>query len=203
LAASGVGDLTIIDADKVELSNLPRQPLYGEGDVGHPKVQVAARRLQALNSCVRIKTHDLLLTADNAASLLQGADIVLDGSDNFASRYSLARACAALRIPLISAALLRFEAQLTCFAPWQSPSAPCLHCLYPHMPQEGAVPNCTQAGIFAPLAGMLGVWAAGEALKQALGIGESLIGRLLLFDLWQTSLTQLHYQRQADCPYHG
>lgn len=179
LAAAGVGHLTVVDPDHVSLDNLQRQVLYATDRVGRPKATSAAERLHALNPDIRVEPVAERLTAANALALIGRADLVLDGSDSFATRYLVNDACYLADRPLVSAAVLRFEGQLAVFAGAQ---APCWRCLYPTPPDPGLVPSCAQAGVLGAVAGVMGALQATAALKRLLGLGGGDDGRLLLYD---------------------
>ena len=183
LAAAGVGTLRIIDGDTVSLSNLQRQILFETADVDRPKVEVAAGRLTALNPHVRVEALDHPLTADNAASVVAGADVVLDGTDDFAVRHLVNAACVSAGAPLVSGALGRWTGQVGVFA-----GKPCYHCLVPDIPPDAE--TCARVGVVGALAGVVGAMAALEAIKLITGAGEPLTGRLMLYDgLGATSRT--------------
>lgn len=179
LAAAGVGELGLIDADVVDLSNLQRQLLHTTARVGVPKVASAAETLAALNPDVRLTLVQEHLDAGNAARLLRGYDLVVDGSDNFATRYAINDAALAAGVPVVHAAIQAFEGQLTAFGPR---GRPCYRCLFPAPPPPGAAPSCAEAGVLGVLPGVLGTLQATEALKLLLGIGQPLFGRLVLVD---------------------
>lgn len=180
LAAAGVGRIGIVDDDVVELSNLQRQIAHGVADLGQPKAGSAAAAMAAINPEVTVETHRTRLTPANALGLIAGYDIVCDGTDNFATRFLVADACVLARRTLVSAAVLRFEGQLSVFRPHQG--GPCYRCLYPEAPPEGLVPSCGEAGVLGAVTGVMGTLQATEVLKEILGIGESLAGRLLIWD---------------------
>ncbi len=199
LAAAGVGRLTVIDDDVVELSNLQRQVIHATDQVGRAKTESAGRMLAAINPDVTVDARTVRLTADNAGDLLAGHDVVLDGSDNFATRYAANDACYRLGIPLVSGALLRFEAQIGLFQAHLGPPHPCYRCLFPAPPPADLVPRCDQAGILGAVAGVAGTLMATEALKQLLGLGENLSGRLLLYDALAPRFTLMRAARDPDC----
>ncbi len=187
LAAAGVGRLTIVDDDAVALSNLQRQVIYATADIGRPKAAAAAEAVGRLNPHVAVRTETVRLGAENAAALIAGHDVVADGSDNFATRYCLADACAAARVPLVTAALGRFDGSLTTLMPWglraDGSPAPAYRDLFPTPPAEGTVPACAEAGVLGAAAGVLGTLQATEVLRILTGVGQPLVGRLLLADL--------------------
>ncbi len=184
LAGAGVGTIGIIDSDTVETSNLQRQILHGTADVGLPKVESARRSITERSPNTHVRLHHTRLAAENAAEILRDYDIVLDGTDNFATRYLVSDACDELGIPLVWASVLRFDAQLAVF--WSRPpaghEAVSLRDLFPEPPEEGSVPSCAEAGVLGPLCGQVGSMMAGEALKLIMGIGETMLGRVAVFD---------------------
>lgn len=181
LAAAGVGTIGIVDDDRVDLSNLQRQIAHTTARIGQPKVHSAAEAMRAINPEVTVEEHATRLTAANALDLVSRYDLVCDGSDNFATRFLVADACHLARRTLVSAAVLRFEGQLSTFRSHR-PGQPCYRCLHPAPPPDGLVPTCAEAGVFGAVTGVLGTLQATEALKEILGIGDSLSGRLLLWD---------------------
>jgi adenylyltransferase/sulfurtransferase len=198
LAAAGVGRLTLCDADSVDLTNLQRQILYAGPDVGARKVDAARGRLAAINPEVRIDTLPARVGPDELAPLAAAADVVLDCSDNFATRHAVNRACVAARTPLVSGAAIRFDGQLAVFDVRHADS-PCYHCLF----GEGDAieeMRCATMGVFAPLVGIVGSTQAAEALKLLAGIGESLAGRLLLLDALAMQWRELRVPRDPECP---
>jgi len=200
LAAAGIGTLGVIDHDTVDLSNLQRQVIHRTSDVGISKVESARRALVEINPEVRVQTHDERLTADNAGRIIADYDLVADGSDNFATRYLLNDVCFSLRKTLVSAAILRFDGQISTYKAWQGAGHPCLRCLFPAAPSEDAVPSCAQAGVLGALAGTLGTLQATEVVKEILGVGRSLSGSLLLYDALNASFETLTVGKRADCP---
>ncbi len=180
LAAAGVGTIGIVDDDDVDLSNLQRQVAHTTDRIGTPKVDSAAAAARAINPLVRIEAHRTRLSAANAIGLIGAYDIVCDGTDNFSTRFLIADACALARRTLVSAAVLRFEGQLSTFKPHAG--GPCYRCLYAGPPPPGAVPTCSEAGVLGAVTGVMGTLQATEVLKEVLGIGESLSGRLLVWD---------------------
>jgi molybdopterin/thiamine biosynthesis adenylyltransferase len=183
LAAAGVGTLRIADDDRVERSNLQRQVVHGDADVGREKVASAAAAISALNPRVRVEQVAERITADNVERVLEGVDVVFDGGDNFPVRYLLNDACVKLAKPLVYGAVHRFEGQVAVFdAGRRRGLAPCYRCLFPEPPPPEAAPNCSEAGVLGVLPGVVGMLQATEVLKLLLGIGEPLAGRLLQFD---------------------
>ena len=183
LAAAGVGVLGLVDDDTVSLSNLQRQILFRTQDVGAPKTAAAAKALAALNPGVTIEPHPMRLTADNAKSLIGGYDIIADGSDNFDTRFLVNDTCFALGKTLVFAAVTEFEGQLATFKAHDRGGAyPCYRCLFPAPPPPGTVPSCSETGVIGAAAGVMGSLAALEVLKEITGMGESLAGRLLIYE---------------------
>lgn len=199
LAAAGVGTLGIIDDDTVELSNLQRQVIHTTDRVGTAKVDSAAAAIAAMNPDVKVVTHRERLTAENASTLLRGYDLIADGTDNFATRYLINDLAFAHGVTLVSAALLRFDGQLSTFKAHLGPPHPCYRCLYPENPGEDFIPRCEQAGILGAVAGVMGTLQATEVLKELLGLGESLSGRLLVYDALATSFRTMRFKRDPDC----
>ena len=201
LAAAGVGHLRLIDDDVVERSNLQRQILHTDANIGVPKVDSAARRLHALNPGVTIEAVRERVVAANVARLLQEVDVVIDGADNFAARYLLNDACVQLGKPLVYGAVQQFEGQVAVFdAGRQRGQAPCYRCLFPAPPDPSAAPNCSEAGVLGVLPGVIGLLQATEALKLLLAIGEPLSGRLLRFDALSMRFHELALAADPDCP---
>lgn len=200
LAAAGVGTLGVIDDDSVDLSNLQRQVIHRTEDIGVTKAASAKRALQAVNPEVRVETYEERLTAENAERLIAGYDIVADGSDNFATRYLLNDTCHRLRRTLVAAAILRFDGQISTYKAWQGAGHPCLRCLFPVAPSEDAVPSCAQAGVLGSLAGTLGALQATEVVKEILGVGRSLSGRLVMYDALAGAFDEMAIAKRPDCP---
>lgn len=201
LAAAGVGTLRIADADRVERSNLQRQILHAEGRIGVAKVDSAEQSLRTLNPRTRVESIPVHVTAATAGELLAEMDVVVDGSDNFATRYVLNDACVRLRKPLVYGAVQRFEGQVSVFDAGRRPgSAPCYRCLYPEPPAPGSVPNCAEAGVLGVLPGVIGLLQATEAIKLILGIGLPLVGRLLQFDALTMQFRELQVSADPRCP---
>ena len=197
LAAAGVGRLGLVDPDAVEVSNLQRQILHGESWIGHPKLDSAAARLREVNPHVSVECHPVRLTADNALELAGGYDIVVDGSDNFPTRYLTNDAAFFLKKPLVYGAIHRFEGQLAVFAPHLG--GPCYRCLLPDMPAAGAVPSCAEAGVLGVLPGIIGSLQAMEAIKLILGIGTIPLGRLTVYDALASAFRTLKLRRDPEC----
>ena len=200
LAAAGVGTLGVIDDDDVDVSNLQRQVIHNSARIGRPKAESAAAGIHALDPAIRVETHGERLTEANAARLFRDYDLILDGSDNFTTRYLVNDAAAAAGRTLVSGAVLRFDGQVSTFKPHAGPEHPCYRCLFPEPPPAGAVPACSEAGILGAVAGVVGTLMAVEALKELLGIGEGLSGRLLLYDALATSTRIVRFKRRAGCP---
>ncbi len=199
LAAAGVGTLGIIDDDEVDITNLQRQIVHATESVGMPKVESARAMLTAINPEVRVETHGTRFEAANALDLLAGYDLVADGSDNFATRYLLNDACYFTNTPLVSAAVLRFEGQLGTYKAWLEGDNPCYRCLHPTPPPAGLIPRCEEAGILGAIAGVMGSLQATEVLKELLGLGEGMSGRLLIYDALETSFLNIRVPRAPDC----
>ncbi|MFL5758072.1 MAG: molybdopterin-synthase adenylyltransferase MoeB, partial [Chloroflexota bacterium] len=197
LAAAGVGTLGIIDFDVVDLSNLQRQVLHTNDRVGEKKVESARKTLTALNPDVTVVAHEEMLVADNVERIIAGYDVVLDGTDTFETRYILNDAAVAAGIPVVHASVFRFEGQLTTFVPREGP---CYRCLYPTPPPPELAPGCSVAGVLGVVPGIMGMLQANEVLKVLLGIGDTLAGRLVLFDALDTSFTELKLRRDPECP---
>ncbi len=197
LAAAGVGTIGIVDFDVVDLSNLQRQVLHASDRVGQKKVESARRTITALNPDVTVVPHDEMLVAANVAQLVEGYDAIVDGTDTFETRYLLNDAAVASGIPVVHASVFRFEGQLTTFIPYEGP---CYRCLYPTPPPPELAPGCSVAGVLGVVPGIMGLLQANEVLKLLLGIGETLAGRLLLFDALETEFTELRLRRDPACP---
>lgn len=196
LAAAGVGQLGIIDSDVVDRSNLQRQILHRDDRIGEPKVESAKQTLQALNPDINIEMHNTRLTSDNILDIFEDYDLVVDGGDNFPTRYLINDACVHLGIPNVHGSIFRFEGQVTSFVPHEGP---CYRCLYPEPPPAEFAPSCQEAGVLGVLPGIVGSLQANEAIKLLLGIGESLAGRLLLFDGLKTNFRELKLRRDPNC----
>ena len=195
LAASGIGTLGIVDCDRVEVSNLQRQVLFDSDDVARPKAAVARERLLALNPAIEVVAHDLELRASNVREVLDGYDVILDGTDRLATRHLVNDACVLLGKPLVSAAIHRFEGQVMTYVPGRGP---CYRYLYADVP-EGLVPNCADAGVLGVLPGVLGAVQATEAIKLVLGVGEPLVGRLMVYDALELRFHEFAFSRRKDC----
>ncbi|HVS40147.1 MAG TPA: molybdopterin-synthase adenylyltransferase MoeB [Gemmataceae bacterium] len=200
LAAAGVGRLGLVDFDVVDFSNLQRQVMHGTPDVGRPKLDSARDRLQAINPEVRVDCYETHLKSENAFQILEPYDIVIDGTDNFPTRYLVNDACVLLKKPNIYGSIFRFDGQASVFYPGRGP---CYRCLYPEPPPPGEVPSCAEGGVLGVLPGLIGCIQATEAVKLILGRGEPLIGRLLLYDALQMSFREFKVRRNPKCPICG
>jgi molybdopterin/thiamine biosynthesis adenylyltransferase/rhodanese-related sulfurtransferase len=197
LGAAGVGTLGIIDNDVVDVSNLQRQVIHTTDTVGEPKVDSAERAIKALNPDVNVVKYNARLDASNIMEVIEGYDVIVDGLDNFPTRYLLNDASVRLRIPVVSASILGFDGQLSVFAPYDGP---CYRCLYPTPPPAELAPSCGANGVLGVLPGTMGLLQATEVVKLIIGAGEPLIGRLLLYDALAASFTELKVRRDPDCP---
>ena len=197
LAAAGVGTIGIVDFDVVDLSNLQRQILHTNDRVGERKAESARKTIEALNPDVNVVTYEEMLVADNVDRIIHGYDVIIDGTDTFETRYLLNDAAVAKSIPVIHASVFRFEGQLTTFIPYEGP---CYRCLYPTPPPPELAPGCSVAGVLGVVPGIMGMLQANEALKVLLGIGDTLAGRLLLFDALDSTFTELKLRRDPACP---
>ena len=203
LAAAGVGTIGIVDDDTVDLSNLQRQVIHDESTLGVPKVESAAARIRALNPDVAVEIHKTRINRDNAMDLIQRYDIVADGSDNFATRFLLNDACYLAGKTLVSAAILRFDGQMSTFKAHLGDPHPCYRCIFREPPPRGMVPSCSEGGVLGALAGFVGSLQATEVLKEVLGIGESLSGSLLMLDTLYASYQRITVKRDPECPLCG
>lgn len=197
LAAAGVGTLGLVDFDVVDVTNLQRQLLHGTRDVGRPKLDSARDRLRDVNPHVHVEAHATRLTSANALEILGDYDIVVDGTDNFATRYLVNDACVLLGKPNVYGSIFRFEGQASVFS---TPDGPCYRCLFPEPPPPGLVPSCAEGGVLGVLPGMIGTIQAAEAVKLVLGIGSTLAGRLLLMDALTMSIRTVTLRRDPACP---
>lgn len=197
LAAAGVGTIGIVDHDRVDLTNLQRQVLHNVGAVGQKKVLSARNTIIGLNPDVSVPTHDVRLDASTVLGLLDGYDLVVDGTDNFPTRYLLNDASVHTGIPVVHGAIFRFEGQVSLFDP---ASGPCYRCLFPRPPSPELAPNCDEVGVLGVLPGVIGTLQATEAIKWLLGIGEPLVGRILLYDALSQKFQTLSFGKSADCP---
>jgi molybdopterin/thiamine biosynthesis adenylyltransferase len=203
LAAAGVGTIGLVDDDVLELSNLQRQIAHSTARIGHAKVDSAAEAMRRINPLVRVDIHNMRLEAGNVAGLVGGYDIICDGTDNFATRFLLADACVAEKKTLISAAVLRFEGQLSTFKPHADAQGPCYRCLYPEPPPEGLVPSCSEAGVLGAVTGVMGTLQATEVLKEICGIGTSMSGWLLVWDALSAEFRKIRLRKDPACPVCG
>src|SRR5216110_1871022 len=201
LAAAGVGRLGIVDFDKVDLTNLQRQILHGTKDVGRSKLESAQDRLRDINPEIEIELHQCRFSSENARQIVDDYDVVVDGSDNFATRYLSNDVCVFARKPNVYGSVFRFEGQTTVFAPHLG--GPCYRCLFPEPPPPDSVPNCAQAGVLGVLPGIIGTLQAIETIKLIVGVGESLVGRLLHFDALKAKFRELNLRRDPECPVCG
>ncbi len=197
LAAAGVGRIGLVDFDKVDLSNLQRQILFDTNDIGRPKIEAATNRLRNLNPDIQIDNFETRLTSENALDILKDYDIVVDGTDNFPTRYLVNDACVILGKPNVYGSIFRFEGQITIFG---YPGGPCYRCLYPEPPPPGLVPSCAEGGVLGVLPGIVGAIQAAETLKLIIGKGEPLVGRLLLFDALAMRFRELKLRKNPECP---
>lgn len=197
LAAAGVGALTLVDSDDVDLTNLHRQLLYGTSDVGRPKLDAARARLADVNPLVEIAVHPVRLNAANAAAIVPGHDLVIDATDNFPTRYAINDACLTHGIPFVYGSVARFQGQVSVFA---HAEGPCYRCLFPDPPAPGTVPTCAEEGVLGLVPGIIGLHQANEAIKLLAGIGTPLVGRLMLIDLLENDSQVISVHRRADCP---
>jgi sulfur-carrier protein adenylyltransferase/sulfurtransferase len=197
LAAAGVGTIGIVDFDVVDLSNLQRQVVHTTDRVGERKVESARKTINALNPDVAVVAHEEMLVAENVERIIRGYDVILDGTDTFETRYILNDAAVAAGIPVVHASVFRFEGQLTTFIPYEGP---CYRCLYPTPPPPELAPGCSVAGVLGVVPGIMGLLQANEVLKVLLGLGETLAGRLLLFDALESTFTELKLRRDPNCP---
>src|SRR5581483_3479233 len=200
LAAAGVGRIGLVDFDVVDFSNLQRQVLHGTPDVGRPKLQSAKDRLQAINPEVQLDLYETRLSSANALKIFEPYDIVIDGTDNFPTRYLVNDACVLLGKPNVYGSIFRFDGQASVFYP---PQGPCYRCLYPEPPPPGEVPSCAEGGVLGILPGLVGCIQATEAVKLILGKGSPLIGRLLLYDALQMKFQEFKVRRNPKCPVCG
>ncbi len=200
LAASGIGRIGIVDFDKVDVSNLHRQVMYDSSDIGKPKAEAARARLLSLNPGISVEVHNTRLTSDDALSILGRYDVIIDGTDNFPTRYLVNDACVLLHKPLVYGSIFRFEGQVSLF---DSMQGPCYRCLYPSPPPPELVPNCAEGGVLGVLPGIIGSLQAIEAMKFILSVGDLLVGRLLLFDALAMSFRELKLKKNPECPICG
>jgi molybdopterin-synthase adenylyltransferase len=201
LAAAGIGTIGLVDGDVVDLSNLQRQIMHSTATLGKPKVESGKQTLSAINPEITVNAHYQLVDADNIIPLISQYDIVLDGSDNFTTRFLVNDACFFAKKTLISASMFRFEGQLTAIKPHQG--YPCYRCLYPEPPPAGLVPNCQEAGVLGVLAGTMGILQASEAIKEILGIGETIADKLVIYDALDMKFRKVSRPKDPACPLCG
>jgi adenylyltransferase/sulfurtransferase len=199
LAAAGIGRIGVVDDDTLDLSNLQRQIAHTTDRIGQPKADSAAITARAINPNTRVETHKFRLGPANVAALIADYDLVCDGTDNFDTRFLLCDACVLGRKTLVSAAVLRFEGQLATFKPHADPEGPCYRCLYHSPPPPGAVPTCSEAGVLGAVTGVMGTLQATEVLKEILGIGESMSGRLLVWDALAARFRTIRLRKDPNC----
>lgn len=200
LAAAGIGTLGLVDFDAVDASNLQRQILHGTADIGRSKLASARARIEAMNPGVHVETHDVRLSASNARGLIAAYDVILDGTDNFPTRYLVNDACVMEERPNAYGSIFRFEGQASVFA---TKDGPCYRCLHPQPPPDGLVPSCAEGGVLGVLPGVIGTIQATEAIKLILGIGEPLIGRFLIYDALRMRFREIKLRKDPDCPVCG
>ena len=200
LAAAGVGKIGLVDADVVDKSNLQRQVLFGESDLGRPKVEAARDRLLDINPGIEIHSHYELLTSHNIFEIMDGYDIVVNGCDNFPTRYLVNDAAVMQKKPVVDGSIFRFEGQATVYVPGDGP---CYRCLYPEPPPPGEVPSCAEGGVLGVLPGIIGLVQATEVVKLLLGQGTSLVGRVMLYDALEMKFRELKLRRDSECPVCG
>src|SRR3989344_2307106 len=200
LSAAGAGALGLVDFDLVDFSNLQRQVIHGTENVGQPKVESARARILSINPEVKFNVYSTRLTRENTLDILRDYDVVIDGTDNFPTRYLVNDACVFLKKPLIYGSIFRFDGQATVF---KTPEGPCYRCLYPEPPPPGMVPSCAEGGVLGILPGIIGIIQATEAIKLIIGKGEPLIGRLLLYNALEMRFREVRLRRSPDCPVCG
>jgi len=207
LAAAGVGEIGIVDDDDVSLSNLQRQVLHGTPDVGRPKVESATEAVARLNPHVKVTAFNTRLGKDNVAALVRGFDIIADGSDNFETRYLVSDTCFYEKKPLVTAAVGAFDGSLTTLRPFETSASgepnPTYRCLFPAPPPAGTVPACAEAGVLGALTGLLGTMMALEVIREIVGFGDNLVGKLLLIDAFSMRFETLNYRWDPDNPLSG
>ena len=197
LGAAGVGNLTVVDDDQIELANLQRQIAFDQNGIGENKAEQLVNRVRAMNPAISVKAINERLNGDELDQQVAAASLVVDCSDNFTTRFALNRACVASSVPLVSGAAIRGEGQLTVFD-IRDPASPCYHCLYPEQGNEQL--NCSEAGVIGPLVGMIGASQAMEAIKVISGVGKPLVGRLLILDAWQMKWREMKLEKDPGCP---
>jgi adenylyltransferase/sulfurtransferase len=200
LAAAGIGRMGLVDFDAVDETNLQRQILHGTSDIGRPKLESARERLHDLNPHVALELHEVRLTSENALAILESYDVIVDGTDNFPTRYLVNDACVLLGKPNVHGSIFRFEGQASVF---DARRGPCYRCLYPDPPPPGLVPSCAEGGVLGVLPGVIGVIQAIETIKVLLELGDTLVGRLLVFDALGMRFRELKLRKDPDCPLCG
>ena len=200
LAAAGIGTIGLVDFDNVDLSNLQRQILHTNDEIGKPKIDSAEKRIKAMNPDTRVLKHPVRLTSENALQIMKDYDVVIDGTDNFPTRYLTNDACVFLKKPNIYGSIFRFDGLTTVF---KADEGPCYRCLYPEPPPPGMVPSCAEGGVLGVLPGVIGVIQATEAIKLIVGVGKPLIGRLLVYDALQMTFRELKIRKDSHCPVCG
>ena len=203
LAAAGIGTLGVVDNDVVELSNLQRQIIHTTEAIGLPKVESARKTVQSINPDITFITHKERIKKSNVESIISDYDLIADGSDNFPTRFLINDACHFLYKTLVSAAISRFEGQISTFKQHVSPEYPCYRCLYKDPPPPGQIPSCSEGGVLGSLAGTIGALQATEVIKEILGIGDSLAGLLLLYNALETEIRRIKFKRDPACPLCG
>ncbi|MGD9539241.1 MAG: molybdopterin-synthase adenylyltransferase MoeB [Alphaproteobacteria bacterium] len=203
LAAAGVGTLGIVDDDAVALSNLQRQVIHSEARIGTPKTESAKAAINALNRTTNVITHAVRLDAGNALELIGGYDLVADGSDNFETRFLLNDACYFARKPLVSGSILRFDGQLATYKAYLGGPNPCYRCIFREPPPPGLIPSCAEGGVLGAIAGAVGSLQATEVLKELIGIGEGLSGRLLIYEALSATFRKVKVKPDPECPLCG
>jgi molybdopterin/thiamine biosynthesis adenylyltransferase/molybdopterin converting factor small subunit len=201
LASAGIGTIGIADSDVVDLSNLHRQLLHFTNDVGRGKVRSARAKLKALNPGVKVRTYETRVTSENVREIIRPYDVIIDGSDNFPTKFLINDACYFEKKPLVLGGILKFYGQATVFHPWHK--GPCYRCIIPNPPPPGAVPSCQEAGVIGAIAGIIGMIQAFEALKLLSGLGDPLIGRFLVFDALDMTFNEFNIERDENCPLCG
>lgn len=200
LAAAGVGTLGLVDDDKVDVTNLQRQVLHFTDDIDRPKTKSAGEKLAKLNPEIKINEYQTKITSENINDIIKDYDIIVDGTDNFPTRFLVNDACYFAKKPLVHGAILRFDGQIMTIVPDEGP---CYRCIYREPPPAGIVPNCSQAGVIGSVAGIVGTIQANEALKILLGVGKTLVGRLLIIDALDTNFRQINTKKDPRCPLCG
>ena len=202
LAAAGIGNIGIADGDKVDLANLNRQIIHETGDVGRAKVESAADAIADLNPAIKVTSYGLRVTRENAAEIIKQYDIVIDGSDNFETRFLIHDTCYRLRKPYVMGAVLGFMGQISVFKGYES-NKPCYRCFCNEIPPAGTIPNCSENGILGTVTGIIGAWQANEAIKELLGIGESMAGSFIVFDALNSKIKNLRLYKDTKCNFCG